>query len=237
MIEVNLLPGQKRNAPKGGGGGLKLPDFRALLTNIKDPWLLSAIGAWVLAGAVGGGLFILDTANMARLNSHRDDVRKEMRRWDGLIAQKHAAERARDSLVAELNVIRQIDAQRYVWPHIMDQVTKALPPYTWVAKITQLATAAPAPGAGATSAGAAGGVDSTASQVLVNLNGLTVDIQAYTTFLRQLAASPWFTDVTPASSQTVIDHDRPVTAFSVSFRFKVADSLYIRTVPLVQSVR
>src|SRR6266568_8471690 len=163
MIAVNLLPGQKRNAAKSGGGGIKLPDFRALLTNIKDPWLLSAIGAWLVALAVGGGLFILDTANLARLNSHREDVRKEMRRWDGLIAQKHAAERARDSLVAELNVIRQIDAQRYVWPHILDQVTKALPPYTWVAKITQLASAAPAPGA--TSAGAAGATDSTASQV------------------------------------------------------------------------
>jgi Tfp pilus assembly protein PilN len=235
MIEVNLLPGQKRNAAKGGGGGIKLPDFRALMANIKDPWLLSAIGAWLLALAVGGGLFIIDTANLARLNSHRDDVRKEMRRWDGLIAQKHAAERARDSLVAELNVIRQIDAQRYVWPHILDQVTKALPPYTWVVSVAQLAAAAPVTGPGAASAGMA--TDSTASQVTVNLAGETVDIQAYTTFLRQLAASPWFTDVTPASSQTVIDHDRPVTGFSVSFRFKVADSLYIRTVPLVQSVR
>ena len=236
MIEVNLLPGQKRNIAKGGGG-IKLPDFRALMANVKDPWLLSAIGAWLVALAVGGGLFVIDTANLARLNSHRDDVRKEMRRWDGLIAQKHAAERARDSLVAELNVIRQIDAQRYVWPHILDQVTKALPPYTWVAGISQLAaaTAPTGPGAGASSAGMA--TDSTASLVTVTLDGRTVDIQAYTTFLRQLAASPWFTDVTPASSQTVIDHDRPVTAFSVSFRFKTADSLYIRTVPLVQSVR
>lgn len=235
MIEVNLLPGQKRNVAKGGGGGIKLPDFRALMANVKDPWLLSAIGAWLVALAVGGGLFVIDTANLARLNSHREDVRKEMRRWDGLIAQKHAAERARDSLVAELNVIRQIDAQRYVWPHIMDQVTKALPPYTWVMSIAQMAAPAPVTGPGASSAGMA--ADSTASQLTVNLGGETVDIQAYTTFLRQLAASPWFTDVTPASSQTVIDHDRPVTAFSVSFRFKTADSLYIRTVPLVQSVR
>jgi Tfp pilus assembly protein PilN len=71
----------------------------------------------------------------------------------------------------------------------------------------------------------------------VVLNGRTVDIQAYTTFLRQLAASPWITDVTPAASQTVVESDRPVTQFSVSFKFKQADSVFIRTVPLVQSVR
>ena len=75
------------------------------------------------------------------------------------------------------------------------------------------------------------------SQVRVSIDGRTVDIQAYTTFLRQLAASPWFTDVTPASSQTVIEADRPVTAFNVTVRYRVADSVYIRTVPLVQSVR
>jgi hypothetical protein len=42
MIEINLLPGQKRKAP--GGGRLRMPDFRAILANVKDPWLLAAIG-------------------------------------------------------------------------------------------------------------------------------------------------------------------------------------------------
>jgi Tfp pilus assembly protein PilN len=69
------------------------------------------------------------------------------------------------------------------------------------------------------------------------IRGRTVDIQAYTTFLRQLAASPWFTDVTPAASQTVTEADRPVTEFNVTVKYRVADSVYIRTVPLVQSVR
>ena len=76
-----------------------------------------------------------------------------------------------------------------------------------------------------------------APTVRVWITGRTVDIQAYTTFLRQLAASPWLTDVSPATSSTVIDQDRPVTAFNVSLRYKVADSVYIRTVPLTQSVR
>jgi len=94
-----------------------------------------------------------------------------------------------------------------------------------------------APGsAGATSAPTA--TDSAgAPQVRVWITGSTVDIQAYTTFLRQLAASPWLTDVTPATTSTVIEADRPVTAFNVAVRFRVADSVYMRTVPMTQSAR
>jgi len=36
---------------------------------------------------------------------------------------------------------------------------------------------------------------------------------------------------------TVIEQDRPVTEFNITLRYKRADSLYIRTVPLVESVR
>jgi Tfp pilus assembly protein PilN len=143
----------------------------------------------------------------------------------------------RDSLFSQINVIRDIDADRYIWPHVLDQTTKALPPYTWITRVQSASALITAPGQppgqGVTVQEDSAGV----STVRVSIDGRTVDIQAYTTFLRQLAASPWFTDVTPASSQTVIEADRPVTAFNVTVRYRVADSVYIRTVPLVQAVR
>ncbi|MGH7515765.1 MAG: PilN domain-containing protein, partial [Gemmatimonadales bacterium] len=73
--------------------------------------------------------------------------------------------------------------------------------------------------------------------VQFEVNGRTVDIQAYTRFLRQLEASPWITDVLPVSAQTVIEKDRPVTAFTIRGTYHQADSAYIKTVPLSQSVR
>jgi len=156
-----------------------------------------------------------------------------------VIAQKRQAEKVRDSLLYEIHVIRNIDADRYIWPHVLDQATKALPPYTWITGIQSVsAMVAPAPGQPAANGPVTVERDSTGRpSVKVAIAGRTVDIQAYTTFLRQLAASPWFTDVTPAASQTVIEADRPVTAFTVTVSYKIADSVYIRTVPLVQSVR
>jgi Tfp pilus assembly protein PilN len=236
MIEINLLPGKKKKAAGGPGFKLEMPDFKAIFSQVKDPWLLAAVGAWVVVGGGGAALFITGRARLAAAEARLEAVKTEKRRYDIVIAQKRQAERVRDSLVSQINMIRTIDADRYVWPHVLDQVTKALPPYTWIMKVQSV---------GAIVANPAGGqppinlqADSTgAPAVRVSIDGRTVDIQAYTTFLRQLAASPWFTDVTAASSQVVIESDRPVTSFNVTVRYRVADSVYLRTVPLVQAVR
>src|SRR5881397_1324957 len=237
MIEINLLPGKKK-AAKGAGMKLSMPDFKGLIAQVKDPWLIGAIGAWVLVGGGGALLFITDRARLAAAESRLETVRTEKRRYDIVIAQKRQAEKVRDSLLYQINVIRQIDADRYIWPHVLDQATKALPPYTWITQVRSASTIF-APGAGQPNNGPVTieRDSSGAPAVSVSIEGRTVDIQAYTTFLRQLAASPWFTDVTPASSQTVIEADRPVTSFTVTVRYRVADSVYIRTIPLVQSVR
>lgn len=228
MIEINLLPGKKKAA--GARFKFAVPDFRAIVANVKDPWLLGAIAAWVLVGGGSAALFFTERTKLTRLDARLEVVKTEKRRFDAIIAQKRQSEKIRDSLVAEINIIRSIDADRYIWAHVLDQVTKALPPYTW---LTEVVAAAPA---GAPAGGPAV-EDTTTPGVRVSITGRTVDIQAYTTFLRQLAASPWLTDVTPATSQTIIEQDRPVTSFTVTVRYRVADSVYIRTVPLLESVR
>jgi Tfp pilus assembly protein PilN len=234
MIEINLLPG-KRKAPKGAGFKLQLPDFRALVAQIKDPWLIAAALASILCG--GAVLFYLyERAQLAALDSRLTAARAEKRRYDAYIAELRRAERLRDSLVAEIGVIRGIDQDRYIWPHVLDQVSKALPPYTWLVSIASTTPMAAGPG-GQLVPGTAAVDTSGRREVRVAITGRTVDIQAYTTFLRQLANSPWLTDVTPAQSVTRVEADRPVTEFNLSVRYRPADSIYVRTVPVAQSVR
>src|SRR5881398_3593832 len=238
MIEINLLPGKKKRAAPGAGFKFALPDFGGLIATIKNPWLIAATvtSAVVIVGAVL--LFFTQTARLRVAEARLDAARAEKRRFDAVIAQKRQSERIRDSLVAEINIIRGIDADRYIWPHILDQITKALPPYTWLTGISVAGGGNVAPGSPGALPVAGSGTDSIGRpQVRIWITGSTVDIQAFTTFLRQLAASPWLTDVTPATTSTVIEADRPVTAFNVAVRFRVADSVYIRTVPLTQSAR
>src|SRR6266704_3137719 len=185
MIEINLLPGKKaKKAAAGAGFKLALPDFRGLIASIKNPWLLAASGTAVVV--IGGGLllFITQSTRLRVLESQLDAVRIEKQRFDAVIAQKRQSERIRDSLVKEINIIRGIDADRYIWPHVLDQVTKALPPYTWLTSIAAAGGSNVAPGSpGATAAG--GAVDSVGVPIVRAWStGRTVDIQAYTTFLR-----------------------------------------------------
>jgi Tfp pilus assembly protein PilN len=242
MITINLRPDLKRKRARRPLSGA-LDGVRGLGSKIKDPLLLAAVLSWV--GVLGwlGFVVIGTTRELSALTPQLEQSRAENKRFKAFLAEKRHQEVIRDSLVAQIGVIRTVDGDRYVWAHVLDEVTRALPAYTWLVDLVPAGVAAaahPAPAAaGAPKAGTA--ADSTqpevAPPVQFELNGRTVDIQAYTRFLRQLEASPWITDVTPVSAQTVIEKERPVTAFTIRATFRQADSAYIRTVPLSNSVR
>jgi Tfp pilus assembly protein PilN len=253
MITVNLRPDLKRKRARRPLTG-SLDVVRGLGSRIKDPLLLVAVVSWVAVVGWLGYVLLGTTHELSALTPQLEQSRAENKRFKAFLAEKRHQETIRDSLVSQIGVIRAVDGDRYVWPHLLDEVTRALPAYTWLVDLgpagigaTQRTKgAAPSPTAAKPAAGkkAAGKkADSTKVEnappppVAFEVNGRTVDIQAYTRFLRQLEASPWITDVTPVSAQTVVEKERPVTAFTIRATFRQADSAYIRTVPLSQSVR
>jgi Tfp pilus assembly protein PilN len=241
MITVNLKPGQRR---KRAGNPLKglldnLSVFKELSAKIKDPLLMGAVGAWVLVIAVLGLLYLNNLRQLYVLEPRLEQARSENRRFKAFLADKRRQEKIRDSLLAQITVIKSVDGDRYIWPHLLDEITKALPAYTW---LTDLGVSAPGVGSGAAQNKPAGAKPDSAPAgppppLTFQINGRTIDIQAYTRFLRQLEASPWITDVTPVSAMTVVEKERPVTAFIIRASYNRADSAYIRTAPFSQSVR
>lgn len=235
MITINLRPGQKR---KRAGSPLKGVGerFRALGGKVKDPMLIAAVAAWVVVGGFLAVTWFASQAQLSALEPKLEQARTEHKRFQTFLAQKRKQEMINDSLLAQIAVIRGVDGARYVWPHVLDEIAKALPAYTW---LTRLGALAPASTAGVTAAVDSTPPDSAAPPppLVFNIEGRTVDIQAYTRFLRQLEASPWVDHVTPVSAMTVVEKERPVTAFIIRAQFREADSAYIRTVPLSESVR
>jgi len=232
MIEINLRPGQKR--ARGGSplAGLRT-QFAGLREKMRDPLPMVAAAGLVAAVLYLGWSWWSTASEFRALEPQLEQARAENQRFRNYVAQKKKVELIRDSLVAQIAVLKSVDGERYVWPHIMDEVTHALPPYTW---LVDLGTGGTAP------AQRAPGADTTVADTMppvlhLQIDGRTVDVQAFTRFLRQLEASPWITDVEPVSAATVVQDARPVTAFSIKAVFRQADSAYVRTVPLSQSVR
>ncbi len=234
MIEINLRPGQKR-----ARGGSALADLRAqfagLRERMKDPLPLVAAAAGVLVVLWLGWSWVSTSRALGALEPELEQARAENQRFRNFVTQKRKVEVIRDSLQAQITVLQSVDGERYVWAHIMDEVTRALPPYTWLVDLgASTPPPPPAPGSPGDTVAVA---DTTPPPLGILINGRTVDVQAFTRFLRQLESSPWIDNVQPISAQTVVQDERPVTAFSIRATYKTADSAYIRTVPLSESVR
>jgi Tfp pilus assembly protein PilN len=203
MITINLKPGLKRakagSSFLGGLGALK-----ELPGKVKDPWPMAAVGAVVVTLGFLGFTGVSTATNIGRLEPKLESVKAENRRFRAFLQEKRRAELARDSVLQQIATIQVVDGDRYVWPHILDEITRALPPYTWLVDVSATAQAAPADSSGLS-----------APPVGVQLIGRTMDIQGFTRFMRQLEDSRWLRNVTVLSTETVIDHGRAVTAFTL----------------------
>ena len=203
MITINLKPGSKR--AKAGGASLAggLSSLKALTDKVKDPWLVGAVATWAVVVVVLGWLWVGTAASLSSLGPELDKARSENRRYRAFLAEKKHVEAARDSVLVQIATITQVDGDRYVWPHILDEVTRALPDYTWLTELSAFSGAVPdstAPGA---------------PPVGVQMLGRTMDIQGFTRFMRQLEDSPWLKEVTVISTETVLERGRAVTAFTL----------------------
>lgn len=217
MIEINLLPGAK----KKGGKGFKLavPDLKGLLGSVKDPWLIACVAAWVIALGVAMPMWLKGRGQVAALKPRLEAAQREQQRYAALVARKRHFELARDSVIYQIEVIKGIDRDRYTWPHILDAVAKALPPYTWLDNLQARS----------------GETDSTGAPAF-QISGKTVDMQAFTRFLRNLEDSPFIQAVAPVSTGLVSDQGRDVTTFVISARYQIPDSSQLTLQPLTSTV-
>jgi Tfp pilus assembly protein PilN len=203
MITVNLKPGAKRS--KSSGFGSAFSGLKDLPGKIRDPWPIAAIVAWVVVAGFIAWLWIGSALAMGKLEGELAAKRAENRRNRQLLAEKRRAESARDSVISQIATIRLVDADRYVWSHILDEVARSLPPYMW---LTDMQPSTPA-----------ASDTTTVPPVVVQISGKTMDLTAFTRFMRQLEDSPWLKDVSVITTGTEIDHGRAVTIFTLRATF------------------
>lgn len=230
MIEINLLPGARKKTRPSGSAGV---DVRAMLGNLgqrfKDPWLGVAVGGVAVGFAAVGAMYVFQGRSEATLLEQERVAVQDSTRFDNVVQQTRAAEAQRDAIMRQMSVIAAIDGERFVWAHVMDEISRALPTYTWLRSVAQ------ASAAGTVSPEAVAAA--TAPRLTVRVIGYTVNIQALTIFMKQIEASPFLENVTLAVSAVAAVEGQQVTEFTLDMTYSKPDPSVIRTVPLTIAVR
>lgn len=250
MIGINLLPGSGTKARRSSGGrSVPKLDIAASIASlrerIRDPWMLGAVGATVVAVAAVGLLYTTQTRREAALQEAEQKAVQDSTRYASVLRERERAEAKRDTVLRSLNLIRAIDDDRFIWPHVMDEVSRALPPYTWIVSLGFTGTGqAQQPVATLPAAHAAGGKKQHHVQTVIprdtvhiRVVGNTVDIQALTRFMKQLESSPFLEDVQLAKSERSMDNGKEVTQFQLDMTYSRPEAELVRRVPLAVSVR
>ncbi|MBV9773615.1 MAG: hypothetical protein JO040_06675, partial [Gemmatimonadetes bacterium] len=141
MIEINLLPtGEKRRPASRAGGALRVPALKVP----GDPYMvgLGGVGLLLLLG-LGFAYWTVDT-RMAEARARLDKAVDDSTRFASTIQLVETLKARQDTIQRKIDVIRSVDEQRYVWPHVMDEIARAVPPYTWLTKVAAVEEKAPA---------------------------------------------------------------------------------------------
>ena len=177
MIEVDLAPERSRRTRRAR----RLLSGNGLAGIRLDGWTL-ACGAVVL-GSLGTSAYLVITSSR-QVSAHEVAVE------DALRDSAQSAEATRlllqlqerlDSITARISTIEDLDAARYRWPHILDEIAVALPQSAWVTGIAD--------------------ITADTSEIRFQVEGHALDNFALTRFWNALEASFFIRDVQLISTE------------------------------------
>jgi len=214
VIEVNLLPGGKKKAAKKGfsfsmpklslgGGGGDAPD---------GYMIFFAIAAAVAVGYMGWS-FMRVRGEAGDLQVRLEQERQDSIRFAALIEQTNRLTARRDSIAERVAIIQEIDAGRFVWPHLLDEVAAAVPEYVWLREVTYASS----------------------DPLQVRIVGRAGSIYAITQFLRRLESSSFLRDAEAQAIQQQPSETDPsdlVQVFEITVTYESPPLDELQTVPL-----
>jgi Tfp pilus assembly protein PilN len=252
MIEINLLPG----SGKKKAGRRQSVNVGAMLAGatgrMKDKFMIAAVAGVIVGVGAVGLLYVTQTATASQLAEREQQAVHDSTHYANFLRDRYHSEAVRDSLLRQVNVIKGLDEDRFIWAHVLDEVSRALPQYTWITLLSFSGT--PQGGnnivinpktAADTSAAAKKAnkppkrMDTTIPKdvITIRLSGRTVDIQAMTRFWKDLEASPFFGGVNIDHSEIAVDQGKEVTQFQLTFGYTRPDTTILHRVPMAISVK
>ena len=161
-------------------------------------------------------LYLTTSSRVEELEVQVEEAVRDSARFADLIAQTDRLQARRDSIAEKVSIIQEIDQDRYIWPHLMDEVARALPEFTWLTGLLQVALA---------------------EQLEFQITGRAGNNFALTRFMENLEASPFIRNVTLIRTEQVQvggggGNVRLVSAFTLEATYEQPGPELLETVPL-----
>lgn len=214
MIEINLLPGSSRRAAG------RLPRVRLKRSQRSDRerksidrWLLFAALAWLAVPLVAASMFFTTSGRRSELDVAIEGARLDSTRYAEMRAANALLLARRDTIAQKLEIIQEIDAGRYVWAHIIDEVSRAIPRFTWLVGVAHLSG------------------DGPSDAPRFAIDGRVGNTFALTRLMQDLEASPFIRNVTLVRTDQLREAERRLYTFALEAQFEHAPPDAIQTVP------
>jgi Tfp pilus assembly protein PilN len=250
MIEINLLPGARKKSPSRAASVDVSAAFAGVFGRLKDKVLIGTVAGCVLSAAAVGWMYVSQDQAQQQLDVDLKKAHADSVRYSTLFRENTRITASRDTLLRQLNLIKTIDQDRYIWPHVLDEVSRALPQYTWITSL--VITGTPQGQAAVVSLPPTPKDTSTvkkptkpkridtsipADPVTFRIFGNTVDIEALPRFMRDLEASPFLANVTLDLSAHGVEQGQDITKFQLTLTYTRPDTAQLKRVPLVMRMK
>lgn len=215
MIEINLLPGSTRKASR------RMPGIGApgVLSKLKlpqggDSMTLVIAGTTVLGLLLVGWLYTSTRTERQELEISIEGAVRDSARFAAMRAANEELVARQDTIAQKVAIIQDIDSGRFVWAHIFDEISRAVPPFTWLTLVETHA--------------------STTDQhaPTVEIQGRAGNTLALTRFIEDLESSPFLGRVTLQTTQQVEVSGRKLYEFTLEVQYQVPPADLIQTAPL-----
>ncbi len=220
MIEVNLHPAGKGGRISGRKLSVRLPGLPRGArggggTGGRDPFTMVAIAVPILALLAIGWMWNSTRSERSNLNEQLSVAVADSARLSDLRALSDSLI-ARDRRIQErLGLVQSLDGGRFVWPHLLDEISRALPAYTW---LTLVRREAPLPA------------------LSVQVEGLAANPLAITRFVRSLEESPYIGEARILGSQQEVVENVAAQAFQLMLTYEAPPADLLETEPIVNGL-
>jgi Tfp pilus assembly protein PilN len=214
LIEINLAPGGTGKLGSARMPSLQMPALPAFGGG--DLRYFATIGAGVLAVLLAGfGYWRMGTHHGGLEASIQQEV-ADSTRYAATIELVRSLQARQDTIQQKIGVIRSVDTRRFVWPHLMNEISLAVPAYTWLSEVTSRESA-----------------DSLAIGPQFTIQGNAGSTPALTRFMKNLEASPFVQGVTLITTEQEVVEGRTIQRFSLEASYGSPEPGIIETVPIV----